>query len=64
VDVEGVYFPGWLVSTIVGVIASYGIVFSLGRNSNTRILGDSGLFFVSLVVSIALIIWWIFFSGF
>ena len=64
VDIAGVYFPGWLVSTVVGVIASYGIVVFLGRKSTTRKLGDSGLFFISLVVGIALIVWWVFFSSF
>lgn len=64
VDIAGVYFPGWLVSTVVGVAAAYGIVFGLGRSSYARRLADSGLFFVSLVVVIALIVWWLFFSGF
>jgi len=64
VDVAGVYFPGWLVSTVIGVVAAYGIVFGLGRNANVRKLADSGLFFISLVVAIALIVWWLLFSGF
>lgn len=64
VDVAGVYFPGWLVSTIGGVAASYGIVLCLGRRPDTRKLADSGLFFVSLVAGIALAIWWVSFSGF
>ena len=64
VDIEGVYFPGWLVSTVVGVVSAYGIVVLLGRKPGTRKLSDSGLFFISLVVSIALIFWWVFFSRF
>ncbi len=64
VDVGGVYFPGWLVSAIGGVAASYGIVVWLGRRPDTKKLADSGLFFVSLVAGIALSIWWVFFSGF
>ena len=64
VDIAGVYFPGWLVSTVVGIIGSYGTVVLLGRKSNTRKLADSGLFFVSLVVSIGLAVWWVFFSSF
>jgi hypothetical protein len=64
VDIEGVYFPGWLVSTVVGIVGAYGIVILLGRKPGTRKLGDSGLFFISLVVSIALIFWWVFFSRF
>ena len=64
VDVAGVYFPGWLVSAIGGVAASYGIVFWLGRRPDTSKLADSGLFFVSLVAGIALAIWWVSFSGF
>ena len=64
VNIEGVYFPGWLVSTVVGVVSSYGIVVLLSLNSKTRMLGDSGLFFISLVLGIALSVWWLFFSQF
>ena len=64
VDIEGVYFPGWLASTVVGIVSAYGIVALLGRKPSTRKLSDSGLFFISLVVSIALIFWWVFFSRF
>jgi len=64
IDVAGVYFPGWLVSAVVGVVAAYGIVLGLGRSSKGRILADSGIFFVSLVVGIALAVWWVGFSGF
>jgi hypothetical protein len=63
VNVVGVYFPGWLVSTVAGVAASYGIVLWLGRRTETSALADSGLFFLSLVVGIALSVWWAFFSG-
>jgi hypothetical protein len=64
VNVLGVYFPGWLVSTVTGVVTSYGIVLWLARRPASRALADSGLFFLSLVVAIALIVWWVFFSGF
>ena len=64
VDVAGVYFPGWLVSAVVGVAAAYGIVLGLGRSSKRRPLADSGIFFVSLVTGIALAVWWACFSGF
>jgi hypothetical protein len=63
-DVAGVYFPGWLVSTVAGIVASYGIVRWLGRYPAARDLSDSGLFFVSLVVCIALVVWWVCFSSF
>jgi amino acid transporter len=63
-DVAGVYFPGWLVSAVVGVVTAYGIVLGLGRTSKGRPLADSGIFFVSLVVGIALTVWWACFSGF
>ena len=64
VDVAGVYFPGWLVSAITGVAASYLVVIGLGRRSGTRGLADSGLLFLSLAVGIALAAWWVGFSGF
>jgi hypothetical protein len=63
-DVGGVYFPGWLVSSVAGVVAAYGIVLVVGRSSKARTLADSGFFFVSLVVGIALAVWWVSFSGF
>lgn len=64
INVLGVYFPGWLVSTVIGVVAAYGIVILLGRRAQTRGLADSGLFFLSLLVGIALAAWWVLFSGF
>ncbi len=64
VDVLGVYFPGWLVSVLTGVATSYGLVWWLGRRPGAKSLAESGLFFVSLVVGVALAVWWIFFSGF
>ena len=64
IDVAGVYFPGWLVSAVVGVVAAYGIVLVVGRSSKARTLADSGFFFLSLVVGIALAVWWVSFSGF
>ncbi len=63
-NVLGVFFPGWLVSTVIGVAASYGIVVLLSRRPQTRALADSGLFFLSLLVGIALAAWWVLFSGF
>ena len=63
-DVLGVFFPGWLVSTLIGVVASYAIVVGLGRRPGTRALADSGIFFLSLLVAIALAAWWVLFSGF
>ena len=64
VNVAGVYFPGWLVSAVTGVVTSYGVVMWLARRPASRPLADSGLFFVSLVAGIALAVWWLFFSGF
>jgi hypothetical protein len=64
VDVAGVYFPGWLVSVVSGVVTSYGIALWLGRRPGARSLADSGLLFLSLVVGIALAVWWVCFSGF
>jgi hypothetical protein len=63
-DVLGVFFPGWLVATVIGVAASYAIVVWLGRRSRTRALADSGLFFLSLLVGIALAAWWVLFGAF
>ena len=64
INILGVYFPGWLVSTVAGVVLAYGVVIGLSRRPQTRELGDSGLFFLSLVAGIALATWWVFFSDF
>lgn len=64
VDIAGVYFPGWLVSTVAGVILAYLIVITLSRRPQTRQLADSGLLFLGLVAGSALSVWWMFFSGF
>ena len=64
VDIGGVYFPGWLVSTTIGIVVAYGIVSVLARSEASRELADSGLFFVGLIALIALSTWWLFFRGF
>ena len=64
VDILGVYFPGWLVAVIAGVVASYITVSGLGHWTWARTLAQSGLFFVSLTVVISLTVWWAFFSEF
>ena len=64
VDILGVYFPGWLVSAIVGVAGAYGTVWGLGKRPQTREIADSGLFFIGLATSLALTMWWIVFSEF
>jgi len=63
-NVLGVYFPAWLVSSIVGLVVAYPVVLWLARRPRTRALGQTGLFFCGLAVSVALAVWWIFFSGF
>ena len=50
--------------TVAGVVVSYSAVIWLGRRPDTRSLADSGIFFVSLVVGVALAVWWALFSGF
>jgi len=64
VDVLGVYFPGWLVSSLAGVASAYALVYWLGRRPGARPLAESGLFFVTLTAGIAFGVWWLLFSGF
>jgi hypothetical protein len=64
VNVLGVYFPGWLISGVVGLVAAYALVWWLGRRPGVRSLAQSGLLFCSLTVSVGLAVWWVFFSGF
>jgi hypothetical protein len=64
VNVLGVYFPGWLISSVVGLVAAYVLVWWLARKPGVRALAQSGLLFCSLAVSVSLSVWWAFFSGF
>ena len=64
VDILGVYFPGWLVAVIAGVVASYITVSGLGSWPWARTLAQSGLLFVSLTIVLSLTVWWAFFSEF
>lgn len=63
-DVLGVYFPGWLVSAVVGLVVAYAVVWGLGRRPGARALAQSGLLFCSLTVLLGLLFWWAVFSGF
>ena len=63
-NVLGVYFPAWLVSAVVGLVAAYALVWWLGRRPRQRALAQSGLLFCGLTVSLGLLIWWVLFSGF
>jgi hypothetical protein len=64
VSVFGVYFPGWLISAVVGLVAAYALAWWLGRRPGTRALARSGLLFCSLTLSVGLTVWSIFFDGF
>jgi hypothetical protein len=64
VNVLGVYFPGWLISGVVGLLTAYAVVWWLARKPRVRTLAQSGLLFCSLAASVSLAFWWVFFSGF
>ena len=64
VNVLGVYFPAWLVSAVLGLVAAYAVVWWLGRRPGERVLAQSGLLFCSLTVIVGMTVWWIFFSRF
>lgn len=63
-NILGVYFPGWLASTLTGVGTAYCVVWWLGREQATRELAQSGLFFVSLTCGVAFVAWLILFSSY
>ncbi len=62
VDVLGVYFPGWLVSAVLGFSVAYGAVRWLAGRPATRELGRSGVLFCSLTLVASLLLWWVLFS--
>jgi len=64
VNVLGVYFPGWLISAVAGLVVAYAVLWWLGRRRTARALAQSGLLFCSLTATVSLLIWWLFFSGF
>ena len=64
VDVVGVYFPGWLISAVAGVVIAYVVVSVLARRPGARDLAQSGLLFCGLTVSVGISIWWILFTRF
>ena len=63
-DVVGVYFPGWLISAVAGVVIAYVVVSVLARRPGARDLAQSGLLFCGLTVSVGTSIWWILFTRF
>jgi len=63
-DILGVYFPGWLVSGVTGLVIAYALVWWLGRRPVSGALAQSGLFFCGLTLVLALVVWWAVFSGF
>jgi len=63
-DILGVYFPGWLVSGITGLVVAYALVWWLGRRPVSSALAQSGLFFCGLTLVLALLVWWAAFSDF
>jgi hypothetical protein len=64
VSVFGVYFPGWLISAVVGLVAAYALVAWLSRRPSALALAQSGLLFCSLALIVGLSVWSIFFAGF
>jgi hypothetical protein len=62
-DVIGVYFPAWLVSSVAGLTLAYLAIWRLGHHRPLRQLAQSGLFFLSLTVSLSFAVWWLFFRG-
>jgi hypothetical protein len=63
-NIAGVYVPGWLLATLLGIVGAYAIVVMLARRAATRALGDSGLFFLALVALLSMASWWALYSAF
>jgi len=63
IGVAGIYFPGWLISLVVGAASSYATVSWLGGRPRYRALAQSGIFFLSMTTIVAFGLWWSFFSS-
>lgn len=61
-DVAGVYFPGWLLSGVIGLVIASLVAMMLGRHQATRDLGQNGVFFLALAVVVFFLTWRIFFG--
>jgi len=62
INLYGVYAPGWLVAAAAGFVLSYLSVGVLARFGSSRPLADSGLFFCSLGMILAYLVWLGFFA--
>ena len=61
-DVAGVYFPGWLLSAVVGFLFAAAAATLLSRHRATRDLGQNGVFFFALAALVFFLTWRIFFG--
>jgi ABC-type multidrug transport system permease subunit len=61
-DVAGVYFPGWLLSAVIGLLFAAVAATLLSRHRATSDLGQSGVFFLALAALVFFLTWRIFFG--
>lgn len=62
VDVGGVYFPGWLVSAVLGFVVAYAATNLLSRHDATRDLARNGVFFLGVALVAFFLCWRILFG--
>jgi len=63
VDLEGVYFPSWVICLLVGVSGSATALYYLQRGSLRDCLPNHGLCFVCFATILGILTWLIFFRS-
>ena len=63
INLEGVYFPSWVICLIFGVFAGAGTLYVLQRGSLRDCLPNHGLCFVCFTTIYGILIWLLFFRS-
>lgn len=63
VDLEGVYFPSWVICLLTGVFGSAAALYALQRGSLRDCLPNHGLCFVCFATIFGILAWLVFFRS-
>jgi uncharacterized membrane protein YraQ (UPF0718 family) len=62
VEIVGSYFPGWMISLVLGVLLSYGAHSVLRKHGLTYMVGHPAIVYPGLVVLFTCLLWLCFFA--